>query len=77
MMKKAYMLFFKIFFFATSGSFMIVANEFGRTEMLFFVTSLPDMEVVKKFTPPESQAKNFTPLISPIFNTFGHKNTNK
>ena len=37
-MKKAYMLFVKIFFFATSGSFIIVANEFGRTEMLFFVT---------------------------------------
>ena len=36
-----------------------------------------DMEFVKNFTPPDSQAKNFTPLISPIFNSFGHKNTKK
>ena len=29
------------------------------------------MRFVKKFTPPDFQAKNFTPLISPNFNSFG------
>ena len=28
-----------------------------------------DMEFVKKFTPPEFRAKNFTPSISPNFNS--------
>ena len=37
----------------------------------------PDMRFVKKFTPPDFQAKNFTPLISPNFNSFGDKNTKK
>ena len=35
----------------------------------------PDMIFVKKFTPPDFQAKQFTPLISPYFNSFGDKNT--
>ena len=34
-----------------------------------------DMEFVKKFTPPYFQAKNFTPSISPNFNSFSKKNT--
>ena len=29
-----------------------------------------DMEYVKNFTPPYFQAKNFSPSISPIFNSF-------
>ena len=32
---------------------------------------------VKNFTPPDFQAKNFTPLISLNFNSFGDKNTKK
>ena len=32
-----------------------------------------DMEFVQKFTPPDSQAKNFTPSISPNFNSLGKK----
>ena len=36
-----------------------------------------DMRFVKNFTPPDFQAKNFTPLISPNFNSFGDKNTKK
>jgi len=36
-----------------------------------------EMEFVKKFTPPEFQAKNFTPSISPNFNSFSDKNTKK
>ena len=35
------------------------------------------MIFVKNFTPPDFQAKNFTPLISPNFNSFGDKNTKK
>ena len=31
------------------------------------------MEFVKKFTPPEFQAKTFTPSISANFNSFGDK----
>ena len=33
--------------------------------------SQPDMEFVKNFTQPDFQAKNFTSLISPNFNSFG------
>ena len=36
-----------------------------------------DMKFVKHFTSPDFQAKNFTPLISQSFNSFGDKNTNK
>ena len=36
-----------------------------------------DMEFVKNFTPPDFQAKNFTPSISPNFNSFSDKNTKK
>ena len=35
------------------------------------------MEFVKKFTPPDFQAENFTPSISLIFNSFSGKNTQK
>ena len=35
------------------------------------------MKFVKNFTPPDFQAKNFTPSISPNFNSFSDKNTKK
>ena len=35
------------------------------------------MEIVQNFTPPDVQAKNFTPSISPNFNNFSDKNTKK
>ena len=35
------------------------------------------MEFVKSFTPPDFQAKNFTPSISPYFYSFSDKNTKK
>ena len=38
---------------------------------------VPNMEFVKKFTPPDFQAKNFTPLISPNFNSVSGKKTQK
>ena len=34
-----------------------------------------DMRYVKNFTPPDIQAKDFTPLISLNFNSFSDKNT--
>ena len=37
----------------------------------------PDMEFVQNFTPPDFQAKNFIPSISPNFNNFNDKNTKK
>ena len=36
-----------------------------------------DMEFVQNFTPPDFQAKNFTPSISPNFNSFSEKKTQK
>ena len=35
------------------------------------------MEFVKNFTPPDVQAENFSPSISPNFNSFSDKNTKK
>ena len=35
------------------------------------------MEFVKKFTPPDFQVKNFTPAISPNFNSFSKKKHKK
>ena len=35
------------------------------------------MKFVKNFTPSDFQAKNFTPSISPNFNSFSDKNTKK
>ena len=37
----------------------------------------PDMKFVKKITPPDFQAKNFTPSISPNFNSFSKKKHKK
>ena len=36
-----------------------------------------DMEFVQKFTPPDFRAKNFTPSISPNFNSFSKKKPQK
>ena len=35
------------------------------------------MRFVKKFTPPDFEAKNFTPLFSPNFNSLGDKKNTK
>ena len=35
------------------------------------------MEFVQNFTPLDFQVRNFTPSISPNFNSFSDKNTNK
>ena len=41
------------------------------------ITLTTDMEFVQKFTPPDFQAKNFTPSISPNFNSFSGKKHKK
>ena len=39
----------------------------------FLSTTPSDMKFVKNVTPPDFQAKNFTPSISPNFNSFNKK----
>ena len=36
---------------------------------------VPDMRFVKNFTPSNFQVKNFAPLMSPNFDSFGDKKT--
>ena len=40
-------------------------------------TDEADMELVQNFTPPDFQVKNFTPAISPDFNSFSGKKHKK
>ena len=40
-------------------------------------TGNPDMKFVQNFTPPDFQVKNFTPPISPNFNSFSKKKHKK
>ena len=37
----------------------------------------PDMEFAQKFTPPDFKVKNFTPSVSPYFNSFSGKKHKK
>ena len=48
-----------------------------RTQNLLILSQSPDMEFVQNFTPPDFQAKIFTPPISPDFNSFSKKKTQK
>ena len=54
------------------------------TDTLFFVKKKktllmkqPDMKFVQNFTPPDFEVKNFTPSISPNFNSFSKKKHKK
>ena len=51
------------------------SNTKTKDKMSF--NSITDMKFVKNFTPSDFQAKNFTPSISPNFNSFSDKNTKK
>ena len=42
-----------------------------------FVKIITDMEFVQNFTPPDFQVENFTPSISPNFNSFSKKKHKK
>ena len=44
---------------------------------IVFILMFPDMEFVQNFTPPDFQVKNFTPPISPNFNSFSKKKHKK
>ena len=59
---------------AAHGLFNVTWNTLLLSK---FYTSLPDKRFVKNFTPLDFQAKNFTPAISPNFNSFSDKNTKK
>ena len=52
----------------------------GRKKKIAHIDPIPidpDMEFVQNFTPPDFQAKNFTPSISPNFNRISKKKTQK
>ena len=66
------------------GIFDIVFTELHLLLLIFVATDSPhtekacaDMRFVKNFTPPDFQAKQFTPFFSLNFNSFGDKNTAK
>ena len=48
-----------------------------QEDVLPFSNHQTDMEFVQNFTPPDFQAKNFTPSISPNFNSFSKKKHKK
>ena len=48
-------------------------NGERKRKRTFYNCLQPDMEFVQNFTPPDFQAKNFTPSISPNFNSFSGK----
>ena len=54
---------------------LMVESAVDEPRLLELLNS--DMEFVKKFTPPDFQAKNFTPSISPNFNSFSKKKHKK
>ena len=49
--------------------------DFVSTKGFDLKTLSPDMEFFQNFTPPDFRAKNFTPSISPNFNSVSGKNT--
>ena len=48
-----------------------------NVDAIWLITSPADMRFVKKFTPPDFQAKNFTHLFLLNYNSIGDKNTKK
>ena len=52
-------------------------NHFRSIDLFRSMIIYTDMEFVKKFTPPEFQAKTFTPSISPNFNSVSGKTHKK
>ena len=51
--------------------------QIGGVSQKCYQSSSTDMEFVQNFTPPDFQAKNFTPSISPNFNSFSKKKHKK
>ena len=56
---------------------ILVAAVTTAGGVLFQASVLSDMEFVKKFTPPDFRAKNFTSSITPDFNSFSNKKHKK
>ena len=70
----------------TKGQFLIVIvinciirclRNIALVALLYIVNIITDMEFVQNFTPPDFQAKNFTPSIPPNFNSFSKKKHKK
>ena len=67
------------------GIFQHIAKEHCKSansveELIICIEKLtydPDMKFVQNFTPPDFQVKNFTPSISPNFNSFSKKKHRK
>ena len=55
---------------------MPLIKRIGQSNV-YTIMANQDMAFVKNFTPPDFQAKNFTPSISLNFNSFSDKNTKK
>ena len=55
----------------------LLAKNACRYRLMTICNYSSDMEFVQKFTPPDFQAKNFTPSISPNFNSFSGKKHKK
>ena len=58
----------------SSGSFASSVHSPEAPQQLAWMA---DMEFVQNFTPPDFQAKNFTPSISPNLNSFSKKKHKK
>ena len=54
-----------------------IMQHFANMHIHIMQSKQPDMKFVKNFTPPDFQAKNFTPSISPNFNSFSKKKHKK
>ena len=61
------------------GTNIVNLNVFDHlvSHSLAQVWSRPEMEFVQNFTPPDFEANNFTPSISPNFNSFSKKKHKK
>ena len=57
--------------------YVTLSSEIENLTEDFKEKSETDMEFVQKFTPPDFQAKKFTPSISPNFNSFSGKKHKK
>ena len=64
-------------FISRSSQQLSYFSIFEGSVRRFFLILISDMEFVKKITPPDFQAKNFTPSMSPNFNNFSGKKHKK
>ena len=68
-----YTLFHKTNYFGKTAFLARTGDKVKVSDHSIFAYMQSDMEFVQNFTPPDFQAKNFTPSISPNFNSFSKK----